>query len=333
LSRALTAQDPGIAPWKECPTTPRPPLPPPALLAPPAAPPGLGPGRAADMPPPGDGQPDFRLDPLVQGLNPPLSDAELEDLEDLLVAEGCRDALVVWEEERVLLDGYNRYRICQRRGLPFSTRQVSLPDREAARAWVLKHQSGRRNLTPEGLSYLRGKRFEMEKGRPGGTGATGHAREQLCQNDIAAPNTSDRLAAEFKVSPRTITRDARFAQAVDVLAELEEGVKKLILSRDARLKRGDVERIARLGLEERRRIFRHLLETGEVLRPWRAGGKAKLVLPADPEQFVRSLMRKLSRSEVSELSERLVAALKEPETAPAGPEEQPRRRRRPRGTD
>jgi hypothetical protein len=219
----------------------------------------------------------------------------------------------------VLLDGHNRYPICQRRGIPFRTREVSLPDREAARAWVLKHQAGRRNLTPLGLSYLRGKRFEMEKGRPGGTGANGHTRKQLRQNDGAAPNTYDRLAKEFKVSPATILRDAR---AVDVLAELGDGVKKLILSWDARLTRGDVGRIAHLEPDERGRIIRHLLATGEVLRPWRKAGKMKLVLPADPEEFVDNLMRKLSRSKVTEVFERLAAALSESGTARNGPEEE-----------
>jgi hypothetical protein len=279
------------------------------------------------------GRPGFRLDPSFQALNLPLSDAELESLEDLLVAEGGRDALVVWAEGRVLLDGHNRYRICQRRGLPFRTRQVSLADQEAARAWVFRHRAGRRNLTPLGLSYLRGQRFEMEKGRPGGTGANGHTREQRCQNETAAPKTSDRLAQEFKVSPATITRDARFARAVDLLAELGDGVKKLILSRDARLSRGEVERIARLGPDERVRIIRHLLATGEVLRPWRKAGRTRVHLPADPEQFVSSLMRLLTRRKATEICQRLAAALEESETGQAGPKEQLRRRRTPRETD
>ena len=108
---------------------------------------------------------------------------------------------------------------------------------------------------------------------------------------------------------------------MDVLAELGDEVEKLILSRDARLTRAEAERIARLEPEERRRIIGHLLATGEVLRPWREGGKTKLVLPADPEKLVRSLMRQLSRSKVTEVCKRLAAALEEPEIAPVGPKE------------
>jgi hypothetical protein len=155
---------------------------------------------------------DFRRDEEFRRLNPPLSEAELAELEALLVSDGgAKDAFVVWQEEQLLLDGYNRAALCERLSLPFTTRLVSLPDREAARTWILRHQSGRRNLTPEGLAYLRGKRFQVEKGRPGGIGANQYStqegnEEQRCQSDTAAQKTSQRLAEEFKVSPRTIAR-------------------------------------------------------------------------------------------------------------------------------
>ena len=41
----------------------------------------------------------------------PLTAIEYEALERSLLAEGCRDALVLWGE--VLIDGHNRYDICR----------------------------------------------------------------------------------------------------------------------------------------------------------------------------------------------------------------------------
>ena len=49
----------------------------------------------------------------------PLTADEREALERSMLAEGCRDALVLWGE--VLVDGHNRYEICSRHGLPFRT--------------------------------------------------------------------------------------------------------------------------------------------------------------------------------------------------------------------
>lgn len=68
-------------------------------------------------------------------------------LEANLLRDGCRDALVVWAEEGLLLDGHNRYRLCQKHSIPFEIRTVSLPDRQAALIWILQTQLGRRNCT------------------------------------------------------------------------------------------------------------------------------------------------------------------------------------------
>ncbi len=47
----------------------------------------------------------------------PLTPDEHEALERSLLAEGCRDALVLWGD--ILVDGHNRYGICRKHDLPF----------------------------------------------------------------------------------------------------------------------------------------------------------------------------------------------------------------------
>jgi len=46
----------------------------------------------------------------------PLTPQEHESLERSILAEGCRDALVLWGD--VLVDGHNRYGICQNTACP-----------------------------------------------------------------------------------------------------------------------------------------------------------------------------------------------------------------------
>ena len=73
----------------------------------------------------------------------------------------------IWLHDGKILDGHNRYEICQRHNLPFETYEIDgIEDREAAINWIIDNQLGRRNLTPEQASFLRGKRFNMEK-KPG----------------------------------------------------------------------------------------------------------------------------------------------------------------------
>src|SRR2546425_6224827 len=78
-----------------------------------------------------------------------------------------REPLVVWQEAGVLLDGHNRYALCQAHALPFDVHALSLPSREDAINWIINNQLGRRNLTEAQKSYLRGKRYQQEKKREG----------------------------------------------------------------------------------------------------------------------------------------------------------------------
>ena len=57
-----------------------------------------------------------RVDAEFMALIPPLTADEKALLEESLVREGCRDALVVWKAKNILLDGHTRLDICQRRG-------------------------------------------------------------------------------------------------------------------------------------------------------------------------------------------------------------------------
>ena len=71
--------------------------------------------------------------------------------------------------------------------------------------------AGRRNLTTEQKSYLRGIRFLAEKQSQGG------ARKAKCQNDtLATEDTATRVAGDDKVARRTVYRDAGYAQGVTV---------------------------------------------------------------------------------------------------------------------
>lgn len=174
------------------------------------------------------------IDAEFKTLIPPLAPDERAQLEANIVANGCRDPLVIWGGHDVLLDGHNRYDICTRHGIPFTTVEIELEDREAAYNWIIENQLGRRNLTPEAASYLRGKRYQREKrheGRP----------TKLDQNDPVIGETANRLATEYKVSAPTIKRDAQFAAAVDALTGIAgQDVRDAVLSRDAKVTRKDI---------------------------------------------------------------------------------------------
>jgi len=87
----------------------------------------------------------MKIDAEFKALIPPPTAEELEYLEASVVAEGCRDALVLWDD--TLIDGHNRYDICTKHGIKYQTVQKSFDSRDAVKAWILRNQLARRNLT------------------------------------------------------------------------------------------------------------------------------------------------------------------------------------------
>jgi len=76
----------------------------------------------------------------------PLTPEEHEALERSLLAEGCRDALVLWGD--VLVDGHNRYGICQQHGIPFQTLQSTVfKTTEDVHLWMIDQHLGRRSVS------------------------------------------------------------------------------------------------------------------------------------------------------------------------------------------
>ncbi|ARU04902.1 plasmid replication/partition related protein [Comamonas serinivorans] len=76
----------------------------------------------------------------------PLTPDEHAALERSILAEGCRDALVLWGD--LLVDGHNRYGICQKHGLPFSTVQATqFQTLEDVHLWMIDQHLGRRSIS------------------------------------------------------------------------------------------------------------------------------------------------------------------------------------------
>ena len=179
----------------------------------------------------------LRIDPDFQTLIPPLSASEFATLEASIQEKGCRDPLVVWAEEKILIDGHNRYAICTAHGIPYKTVEMSFDSPNTVKVWMLLNQLGRRNLTSESVSYLRGTWYELTKQSRGGDRKSSGHFDHL--------KTETKLGAQFKASPKTIRRDAQFAKAVDTLSSIGgEDMKWKILNRSAGMTKKQVIALA-----------------------------------------------------------------------------------------
>ncbi|PUE52787.1 ParB N-terminal domain-containing protein [Limnohabitans parvus] len=94
----------------------------------------------------------------------PLTPDEHAALERSILAEGCRDALVLWGD--VLVDGHNRYGICQKHGLSFQTVQnTRFKSIEDVHLWMIDQHLGRRSVSDfqRGVLALRKREILSER--------------------------------------------------------------------------------------------------------------------------------------------------------------------------
>lgn len=148
------------------------------------------------------------IDSEFQSLIPPLSDDEYEGLEKSLVENGYQDwrePIITWNG--TVIDGHNRYRICDEHGIKFRTMEMEFESRDAAKIWIIKNQAKeRRNLSKYDRSTLVLKLeplYAAEAKRRQGT------RTDLVQNSAPSSDTGktvEKLAKLAGVSRDTIRK-------------------------------------------------------------------------------------------------------------------------------
>lgn len=84
------------------------------------------------------------IDEEMRDLIPALLPEEYALLRDSIIADGCRDAILVWNG--MIVDGHNRYMICTENGIEYETKEMQFDTRQDAMLWMLRNQLGRRNI-------------------------------------------------------------------------------------------------------------------------------------------------------------------------------------------
>jgi len=164
------------------------------------------------------------INPKFKSLIPPLAEEEYRQLEANIIQHGCRDALTVWRG--ILIDGHNRFAICTEHKIEYRTQLIDLPDEEAVEDWMDANQLGRRNLTGDQASILRGRRYNRMKKAQGEH--KGNQHSERGQND-PLPKTADTLAKQHGVSSSTIKRDGKRAEALAKLAEVQPEAAQAVM--------------------------------------------------------------------------------------------------------
>jgi hypothetical protein len=210
----------------------------------------------------------------------PLTPNEYAALERSLLAEGCRDALVLWGD--VLIDGHNRYEICEKHGIEFRTVQNTRFDSlEDVMLWMIDNHLARRSVS----DYQRGMLALRKKDI-----VTARAEKQApAQPETPATNAApvpakpairkEELAREARVSSNTITQLERIRKAA--APQLLEAVRQGTISINAAANVASLPEAVQVaavagGKKELRQLARQVRESKVASRPPR--------VPADGDE-------------------------------------------------
>jgi len=196
------------------------------------------------------------IDPELQSWILPLKQEEYVQLEKSILEDGCRDALVVWND--TIIDGHNRYAICMAHNIPFQTVEKSFESKNAAKLWMIRNQWARRNLTPfeAGELGLKAKPLIAEENmlRMLAGVSPDNPTQTFVEGTRSDRETLGQIAAESGVSRETLRKieHIQTAQetgriAPEVIAALNDKKSKVSISKvfsDIRREEKKVERQA-----------------------------------------------------------------------------------------
>jgi polyhydroxyalkanoate synthesis regulator phasin len=151
----------------------------------------------------------------------PLTPDEPEALERSLLAEGCRDALVLWGE--VLVDGHNRHGICSKHGIPFNTVQnTQFKSIDDVHLWMIDQHLGRRSLSDFQRGVLALRKKDILAASPLATPAEPSATAPIKPE---APITREAIAKAARISSNTISQIEKIQKtaAPELVAAIKSG--------------------------------------------------------------------------------------------------------------
>jgi len=166
---------------------------------------------------------------------PRLKADEYQTLEKKIISEGCRDAIIIWHNkekepeqlhckncnrdvkfilsdgsyqcsecdtiislvEYTIIDGHNRYEICQKHNIEFKTEIHEFDNIGDVNKWIDDNQLGRRNLTIDQRKLIIGRRYNEDK-------AQGLRTDLTSGKNSHKLTTAKKLGKKNKINEKTV---------------------------------------------------------------------------------------------------------------------------------
>lgn len=202
---------------------------------------------------------ELKIDNDFKDLIRPLFSEEYKQLEENLLADGCRDPIIVWNG--TIIDGHNRYEICSRLNIPFSVVEKQFENKEDVIIWICNNQLGRRNISEETRKYLIGKQYEAKK--INGYKRNLRGNNQYMKVDITEPRsstpkkmegpkfrTADVVGEEHHISKNTVQKYSTFTRALDTIKTFDPIFVSKVLSGEIKISHDNLIELSHMSPSE-----------------------------------------------------------------------------------
>ena len=176
----------------------------------------------------------------------PLQEDEYEQLKANIIQNGCQDTLKIWqtfenvvnpdgesnEEIFVLVDGHNRFKICNENRIPYNISIMNFESLEDVKSFMIDLQLGRRNVNPLEVSYYRGLQYNRFKW-------IGLQQDK----DEDSKKTAVAIGEHYNVDERTIRRDGQFAEGLEMLTK---ELKNEVLEGKVKVTKKDLQKLGKI---------------------------------------------------------------------------------------
>lgn len=204
---------------------------------------------------------ELKIDEDFRSLIPPLSIDEKIQLEENIINEGLREPICIWNG--YIIDGHNRYEICIKNNIPYTTKNIELSNKDEVIGWICSNQLGRRNISEETKKYLIGKKYEAEK-RNEVKNPSGFNQWNTEKEPSLSHSTAHKLGDEFHMSHQTVLKYGAYARAIDELSEKAPEITPKILSGDVKISHDNLLTLSRMDLESINDIEQQLSNEGKA---------------------------------------------------------------------
>ena len=178
---------------------------------------------------------EYRIDQELQKVMPELSEEDYKELENSLLKDGFKGApIIVWGD--IIIDGHNRYEICQKHGIPYEIKELSFDNKEEVIQWMVRAQLGRRNLTAlqririvETYRPIYEKQAKENKSANGGNKKAESEKSPTPKKPTKKIDVREELASDAGVSTNTYSKGKKILDFgnEELIRQVETGEKSI----------------------------------------------------------------------------------------------------------